>query len=228
MQHEDAWKTARVWIEMHGSAVQAALHYYHVPANDRPDLVQQVFSTAFLALSRDVPIENPRAWLLGVVRGHVKNFRRKRRGGALPLIEPEDVLAVIDPGAGPEVLVEARERVDRIFDELSPEAQKILLDVHREGMSFEEIARDRGVNLNRARYLYKKAVRQANEIERKLGARSRLPALLPLGFLHFQRSLGSGSGVGTGARSLESSRRRVCRSARPAGRPGLVRCPSRR
>lgn len=63
------------------------------------DLTQETFEALLAAFQRGTPIENPRAWLLGVARHKlVDHFRRAdRRKRAVSRLEPRNPAADTDP-----------------------------------------------------------------------------------------------------------------------------------
>lgn len=213
MKQEQAWTTVRAWFDEYGRTVRFALTRYGVPADLLPDLVQEVFSTAYLALLRDEPIERPRAWLRGVARGHASNFRRKAGHAGHELINLDEVAVVVDPGPSTDRQVEARERLRLIFERMDLEAQEILLDVHVENMSFEAIALERGISAGSARYLYQKAVQQAEDAVKSLDSKTRSRIMLPLAFVELIHAVRAESEIApeTHRHILESLERRLGR-----------------
>ncbi|MEO5729838.1 MAG: sigma-70 family RNA polymerase sigma factor, partial [Byssovorax sp.] len=211
MKQEQAWTTVRAWFDEYGRTVRFALTRYGVPADLLPDLVQEVFSTAYVALLRDEPIERPRAWLRGVARGHASNYRRKAGHAGHELVSLDEAAVVVDPGPSTDRQVEARERLRLIFDRMDLEAQEILLDVHMENMSFEDIALERGISAGSARYLYQKAVQQAEDAVKSLDSKTRGRIMLPLAFIELIHSVRAESEISpeTHRHILESLERRL-------------------
>ncbi len=58
----------------------------------------------------------------------------------------------------------ARERLHRALAGLSAEAQSIIFDVRADGVSWAEVARERGITIDQARYIYQRAVAQMEEV----------------------------------------------------------------
>src|SRR5512132_2157004 len=217
MKQEHARITVRTWFEEYGGTVRLTLSRYGVPGDQLPDLVQEVFSTAYVALLRDEPIERPRAWLRGVARGHASNFRRKAGHAGHELVNFDEVPVVVDPGPSTEKQAEDRERLRLIFERMDVEAQEILLDVHMENMSFEDIALERGISAGSARYLYQKAVQQAEDAAKSLDSKKRSRLVLPFALVELIDFVRAESEISPEAHRhlLESLERRLDR-----GNPG--------
>lgn len=211
MKQGDAWTKVRAWFDEYGRTVRFALTRYGVPADHRPDLVQEVFSTAYFALVRDEQIEHPRAWLRGVARGLASNFRRKAGHAGHELVDLDEAAGVVDPGPSTDKQVEDRERLRLIFERMDLEAQEILLDVHMERMSFEDIALERGISVSSAKYLYHKAVLQAEDAVKSLDSKSRAGVMLPLAFIKLIDSVRAESEISleTHSQILKSLERRL-------------------
>lgn len=154
MKPRDAAPLVRRWFEEHGRGVERTLARLGVatPA-DRADLEQEVFITAFLALLRGESIANPRAWLNECARRKASNYRRKERQRA-PSLGGE----VRDTMVSPAQVAEDREALSLAFECLDQESQEIVLAVRADGLSWEDIAAERGISVDRARYLYALAV----------------------------------------------------------------------
>src|SRR5689334_20980849 len=68
----------RSWFAAHLVTVRRALAWFGVTdREDRADLMQDVFFSAYLALVRGEQIDNPRAWLRESARKHASNYRHK-------------------------------------------------------------------------------------------------------------------------------------------------------
>jgi RNA polymerase sigma factor (sigma-70 family) len=182
MKPGDAWAEVRVWFDAHGNTVLFTLACFGVPAASRPDLCQEVFATAYAALLRDEPIERPRAWLRGVARGYASNHRRRSEHAMQVLVDPDELVGTVDPGPSPYKLAEDRDRLQRILERIDPDAQELLIDIRVDGMSLDAIARERGITVHQARYLYQKAVKQAEDAVKSVDSDERSSIMLPLAF----------------------------------------------
>jgi hypothetical protein len=58
----------------------------------------------------------------------------------------------------------------RLFDCVEDEAQRIIFDVRIEHLTWDEIARERGISVDQARYLFQRALAQLDEALEKDGA----------------------------------------------------------
>ena len=142
--------------------VKRALAWFGVTEQeDRADLTQDVFFSAYLALGRGERIENPRVWLRECARRYARNFRReklRRRphlGGDL-LVDGKD----------PEMLASDRERLHRALDGLSEGAQAIVFDIRVDGVLWAEVAGERRITIDQARYIYQCAVSRMEKVLR--------------------------------------------------------------
>jgi RNA polymerase sigma factor (sigma-70 family) len=154
MKPGDAAALVRRWLEEHGRAVQWMLARLGVPTPaDRADLEQEVFITAFLALLRGESIANPRAWLNECARKKASNYRRKER-----LRAPSVGREVSGTMASPAQIAEDREALALAFECLDQESQEVVLAVRADGLSWDDVAKERGISVDRARYVYALAV----------------------------------------------------------------------
>ena len=150
----------RPWFKAHIVTVRRALAWFGVTEReDRADLTQDVFFSAYLALVRGEQIENPRAWLRECARKHASNYRHKERRRSPHL--GGDLLV---HGKDPEQIVAARERLRRALAGLSAEAQSVIFDVRADGVSWAEVARERSITIDQARYIYQRSVAQMEEV----------------------------------------------------------------
>ncbi len=150
----------RSWFTAYLVTVRRALAWFGVTdREDRADLTQDVFFSAYLALVRGEQIDNPRAWLRESARKHASNYRHKELRRS-PHAGGELLGHVKDP----EQIVSDRERLRRAFEGLSEDVQAIVFDVRADGVSWGEVARERGITIDQARYIYQRAVSQMEEV----------------------------------------------------------------
>ena len=64
----------------------------------------------------------------------------------------------------PEQIAADRERLRRAFASLDEDAQGIVFDVRADEASWSEVARERGITVDQARYLYQRALTQMEEV----------------------------------------------------------------
>jgi RNA polymerase sigma factor (sigma-70 family) len=153
----------RGWFAAHSSTIERSLAWYGVRSvEDRADLMHDVLLAGYVALLRGELIDSPRAWLRECARKHASNYRRKasRRGLA-------GVKEVVNAMPTPEQIVEHRELLRRLFDCIDDEAQGIIFDVRIDNLSWEEIARERQISVDQARYLFRRALAQMEEASAK-------------------------------------------------------------
>ena len=163
MAPADAAATLRQWFTAHLRTVGRALAWFGVSSrDDRADLTQDVFFAAYLALLREEPIDNPRAWLRECARKHASNHRHKelRRQPGAGAAAAVTASVVHDP----ERIAADRERLRRAFGSLDEDAQSLVFDVRADEVSWSDVARERGITVDQARYLYQRALTQMEEV----------------------------------------------------------------
>jgi RNA polymerase sigma-70 factor (ECF subfamily) len=152
-----AGETVRGWIASHTRAVLNTLACCDVPRDERPDLAQDVFLTAYGILLRSLfTVESPRAWLCAIAKRIASHYRREpgRRLNLAPVEESSSALA------DPEQAASQREFVRLLLEQLDEEARGVVLDVRAEGLTWEEVAQERGLTVPRAKYIYRVAVQR--------------------------------------------------------------------
>ena len=146
----------RPWVKAHTVTVRRALAWFGVKEReDRADLTQDVFFSAYLALVHGEQIENPCAWLRECARKHASNYRHKKRRrsphiGGDPLVYGKD----------PEQVTSDCERRNKALATLTEDAKNIVVDIRIEGVSWAEVAQERGLTIDQARYTYQRAISQ--------------------------------------------------------------------
>ncbi len=156
----DAAALLRQWFIAHLRTVGRALAWFGVTLReDRADLAQDVFFAAYLALLRGEEIDNPRAWLRECARKHASNHRHKELRRSAP---PRELATGV--AQDPERIAAERERLRRAFASLDEDAQGIVFDVRADEVSWGDVARERGITIDQARYLYQRAVTQMEEV----------------------------------------------------------------
>jgi DNA-directed RNA polymerase specialized sigma24 family protein len=159
MEAAEADRLVRQWFDEYGYIVQRTLKSCGIWVKaDQEEIALDVFLTAFLALQRDVVIENPGAWLRECARKHASSSRQKQRRRALLRETEVFIHGVVNDVLTPEQIVGDREMVGIAFDSLPESLQEIVLALRLDGSSWEEIAREKGITINQAKYLYDVAV----------------------------------------------------------------------
>ena len=139
--------------------IERALAWFGVRCMaDRADLTHDVLLAGYLALLRGEVIENPRAWLRDCARKHASNYRRKALRRALA-----SAVEVANAMPTPEQIVAHTELLHRLFDCLDAKAQALIFDVRIDDLPWEEVARERGISVDQARYLLRLALAQMEE-----------------------------------------------------------------
>ena len=132
---------------------RTALRALGAPA-DAEDVTQQTMIRALAALRRRPPLDL-RGWLLAIARNETRTLMASRR----PVVELDETLTVVSPGADP---VEVREEARRLLEDIAalPRRQREAL-VAREllDLPYPEIARRLGATQGATR----QAVMQARE-----------------------------------------------------------------
>lgn len=155
MKTAEAAPLIRRWLAEYGRSVEITLARSGVStASDRADFKQEVFITAFLALIHEGQIDHPRAWLNECARKMASNYRRKAERRALPAGGKEIATLMTSP----EQTAEDREALRIVFDCLDEESREIVFAVRGDGLTWAEIASERGITVDHARYVYTMAV----------------------------------------------------------------------
>ncbi len=142
------------WLTAHLVTVRRALAWFGVTEReDRADLAQDVFLSAYVALVRGEQIMNPRAWLRECARKYASNYRHKGRRRSSHLAG--DLLVY---GKDPEMLMSERERLHQALAILTGNAQAIVFDIRVGGVTWAEAARKQGITIDQARYTYECAI----------------------------------------------------------------------
>jgi RNA polymerase sigma-70 factor (ECF subfamily) len=118
--------------------------------DDCADLVQETFLKAWQGLARFDPAAPFRPWLLTIAINCARDAgrRRRRRPRMEPLDEDEEeggraARTLRAPDPTPDAIAESadlRDRAERAFDRLSPDARAVLWLRVREDLSYDEIA----------------------------------------------------------------------------------------
>ncbi len=127
--------------------------------SDAEDIVQEVFYELVEANRLLMPIEHVTGWLFRVARNRITDLFRKKRpetfsdatieGEEGETLRFEDLLP--SPDAGPEALFVRNALVEELedaLDELPKEQREVFIAHEFEGLSFQEMAAETGVNLN--------------------------------------------------------------------------------
>lgn len=167
MKSADAAPLVRGWFDKYRLSVDLTLARCGVTnSTDRADVKQEVFTTAFLTLLRGEVIDNPGGWLNECARKKASNYRRKESRKA-PFADE-----VVNTMASPAQLAEDREALRLAFECIDNESQDIVLAVRAEGLSWEEIASERGITVTRAKYLYTLAVTHMEAVLKREDSRT--------------------------------------------------------
>jgi RNA polymerase sigma factor (sigma-70 family) len=117
---------------------------------DAEDILQDVFSRLVEANRLLMPIDHVTAWLFRVARNRIIDVLRSRRpAGDEALADLEDLLP--SPDAGPDAVYARGVLIDELtmaIDELPKEQRDVFVAHELEGRSFQDLARETGINLN--------------------------------------------------------------------------------
>jgi RNA polymerase sigma-70 factor (ECF subfamily) len=105
------------------------------------DLLQQTLLQAHRARDSFLPGAEVMPWLRTIARRLLIDHARRERG--LAFVDNVDQLGAVDPRAGAQGILEARELASRIDDEVArlPEPQRVAFDLmKRQGLSLAEAA----------------------------------------------------------------------------------------
>jgi len=117
--------------------------------------------------------DNPRAWILQIVRTTAYTRLASRRGAAEVPLDPEPAAEIVDPADDPETALWQRQRhatLEQALQNLPPELREIIVLRELEEMSYRDIARVTGVpigtvmsRLSRARKMMRLALAPKGE-----------------------------------------------------------------
>ncbi len=108
---------------------------------DADDVFQSTFLKAHQFLSSFRGEASPKTWVMRIAMNEASSFRQ-RRGRELPLLTPEDTLALDGPDVPvyDPVQAEEEEDIDRGLHSLPPELRDVLYFYYYKNMAYEEIA----------------------------------------------------------------------------------------
>jgi DNA-directed RNA polymerase specialized sigma24 family protein len=181
MNKREADARVRQLFDDHRRSVVKALAYYGVVPNDQPDLLQDVFlavNGALLAGNHPVAGAHAqvwRAWLREFARRFASNYRRKVRLTTVPLDEP-----LRSDRPDPERTFARRELLILLVESLDDEHRDMFLDVSASDLSWAEVAGERGITIDQARYLHKVAMAQMEQALARWEKSEREPAVVPV------------------------------------------------
>ncbi len=155
----DTTALLRAYHDEHQRAVERILASCGVPAADRPDVAQEVFLAAHHELRRSAsPIERPGPWLARVAIRRASNYRRGQ--GSLRLVSLDEAQAaqLVHTLESPEQRLGNCQLLAVLLDEIDEQARAIVLAHLAEGRTWEEIAEEQNLSIDRAKYLHGKAL----------------------------------------------------------------------
>jgi RNA polymerase sigma factor (sigma-70 family) len=117
--------------------------------HDAEDVVQEAFLRAFRFFG-GFHGDNPRAWLLTIVRNSCYDWLRRHRPSEVPISLDEEVHGVVDPSPTPEERVMTRAdglRLREALEALPLAWREVLILRELEGMSYKEIADIAGIKI---------------------------------------------------------------------------------
>jgi RNA polymerase sigma factor (sigma-70 family) len=129
--------------DRHASRLSALAARLIGDAVEAEDLTQETLLQAYLGLDRLRDPERFSSWIYGIAVNLAKMRLRSRRNGALPMLEPTRLAALVAADPSPAEVVEARELwslVESALDVLPAEQRRAVLLHYVDGLSCEEIA----------------------------------------------------------------------------------------
>lgn len=133
-----------------------ALHYLK-DADLVEDVVQECFAVLWEKLREGMVVSNRRAWLYTAVRNRCLD-RLRRKGLAVESLRPCDTMGIIDDDDAME-RSEIEARLWTAIDSLPERCREVFLMSKRDGMKYEEIARELDVSENTVRNQISKALK---------------------------------------------------------------------
>lgn len=128
-------------VTLHGSGVLALAQRVLGKTQDAEDIVQEVFTRAWLEASRWEPRASYRSWLYRVTLNLSLNHRQRVQGRFEPLGEYEEHLPCHTPNAEQQLLdAQQGQSLDRAIQQL-PESQRLAIMLrYSSGLSVKETA----------------------------------------------------------------------------------------
>lgn len=138
-------------------------------ADDTGDITQEVFARFYMKMGE---VENPRRWVLGMMRHSVMQFFRSRRGEEISIEEVfEDMNLVFVNGFRDARLI-IQEALDNM-ENFNGERERILFElIAVNGFTYGEAGRELGMTERGVRRRYRLIVRRLVEYLRRKGIRN--------------------------------------------------------
>ena len=133
-----------------------ALHYVQ-DADVAEDVVQECFTTLWEKLQEGTDIVNRRAYLYMTVRNRCLD-RLRRKGIAMESLKPYDTYGIIDEDDAEE-RSQTEARLWTAIDSLPPKCREAFLLNKRDGLKYEEVAKEMGISENTVRNQISKALK---------------------------------------------------------------------
>ena len=145
-------------VQNYGKRLHAFIRTRVSQAEDADDILQEVFYQLAEADRLMKPIDQLTAWLFTVARNRITDLYRKKKTESMPEIldDEEDSLRVIsnflfDDGNTPETEMLRSvfwTELESALAELPPEQREVFELTELEGLSFKEIAAQKGIPMN--------------------------------------------------------------------------------
>lgn len=132
-----------------------ALHYLQ-DTDLVEDVVQECFTTLWEKLEQGTPVVNKRAYLYMTVRNRCLD-RIRRKGIQTESLKPYDTYGVIDDDDAQE-RSQTEARLWTAIDSLPEKCREVFLLSKRDGLKYEEIAKELGLSVNTVRNQISKAL----------------------------------------------------------------------
>lgn len=133
-----------------------ALHYVQ-DADVAEDVVQECFTTLWEKLQEGAHIVNRKAYLYMTVRNRCLD-RLRRKGIATESLKPYDTYGIIDEDDAEE-RSQTEARLWTAIDSLPPKCREAFLLNKRDGLKYEEVAKEMGISENTVRNQISKALK---------------------------------------------------------------------
>jgi RNA polymerase sigma-70 factor (ECF subfamily) len=139
---------------------------YRIPSQDVEDVTQEVFISALKSLGSFRGAARFSTWLRTLADRRIADYYRRRREVDAPVVlDPADIdqIAVRQPDQADGISLDQQLALQRALAALPDHYRDILLMRFAEGLKFEEIAQVRGLSLEAAKSLFRRAVAALRE-----------------------------------------------------------------
>ncbi len=142
-------------VRRHQTNVMTNCRYLTGSVDDAEDLAQDVFTKAFFGLKKFEGRSPFGTWLKRIKVNHCFNYlkQRARRGQPTSFDDEDERSGAAEPAVEPQaearvLLLDTREQIGRVLDEMPEDLRVALLLRDFDGLSYQEVAEQLGIGLS--------------------------------------------------------------------------------